>query len=77
MNKHSGLQVRTASSSDLVGDASDAPDVRGHVVCNICRHDIPLSEAFVPEAVDYVVHFCGLDCFDLWLNRKNCPTRDH
>jgi hypothetical protein len=34
--------------------------------CSMCRHEIPLSEAVVPEAVDYVVHFCGLDCYWRW-----------
>lgn len=29
-------------------------------------HEISLSEAVVPEALDYVVHFCGLDCYERW-----------
>mgnify|MGYP003578089264 FL=1 len=36
------------------------------VSCHTCRHEIPLSEAVVPEARDYVVHFCGLDCYERW-----------
>jgi hypothetical protein len=36
------------------------------VSCGMCRHEIPLSEAVVPEALDYVVHFCGLDCYERW-----------
>jgi len=36
------------------------------VACDVCEHDIPLSEAVVAEATDYVVYFCGLDCYDRW-----------
>jgi hypothetical protein len=28
--------------------------------------EIPLSEAGVPEAIDYVGHFCGVRCYDKW-----------
>lgn len=40
------------------------------VPCDVCHHDIPLSEAFVAEATDYVVHFCGLECYDRWRRRR-------
>lgn len=36
------------------------------VLCNTCHHEVPLSEAVVAEAVDYVVYFCGLECYDRW-----------
>ncbi len=36
------------------------------VACDICRKEVPLSEAKVPEASDYVAHFCGLDCYAKW-----------
>ncbi len=36
------------------------------VSCTVCRHEIPLSEAVVAEAVDYMVYFCGLDCYQRW-----------
>jgi hypothetical protein len=29
--------------------------------------EIPRSEAFNAEAVDYVAHFCGLDCYREWV----------
>jgi hypothetical protein len=38
------------------------------VACDICLKEVPLSEAIVPEAVDYVAHFCGLTCYDQWKN---------
>ena len=40
------------------------------VPCDVCEHDIPLSEAVVPEATDYVVYFCGLDCYDRWRRQR-------
>ena len=45
-------------------DTSPVPLER--VPCEVCRRDIPLSEAVVAEARDYVAHFCGLDCYDRW-----------
>ncbi|ADL56108.1 DUF3330 domain-containing protein [Gallionella capsiferriformans] len=36
------------------------------VVCDICRKEVPVSEAKIPEAVDYVAHFCGLECYAKW-----------
>ena len=38
--------------------------------CEVCQHDIPLSEAMVAEATDYVVYFCGLDCYDRWRHQR-------
>jgi hypothetical protein len=40
------------------------------VACEICLREVPRSEAIVPEAADYVVYFCGLECFETW---KNSP----
>ncbi len=39
------------------------PDV---VSCNVCLKEVPASEARSEEALDYVVHFCGLQCFEEW-----------
>ena len=36
------------------------------VACTICRKEVPISEAIVPEAADYVAHFCGVKCYDTW-----------
>jgi hypothetical protein len=40
------------------------------VACEICLKEVPLSEATVPEATDYVVHFCGLECYEKWKNQR-------
>ena len=44
----------------------DKPLDLEQVTCAVCLKDVPRSEATVPEALDYVVYFCGLDCFETW-----------
>lgn len=44
----------------------DKPTEEEHVSCDICLKEVPLSEATIPEATDYFVHFCGLACYDKW-----------
>jgi len=39
--------------------------------CTTCHKDVPGSEANVSEAQDYLVHFCGLDCFNQWWMRSH------
>ena len=41
------------------------------VKCEVCLKEVPLSEAHVPEAEDYVVSFCGLECYDKWIKRAD------
>jgi len=41
------------------------------IACKICLKEIPLSEAKSVEAVDYVAHFCGLDCYDQWKKKSD------
>ena len=35
--------------------------------CEVCLREIPVSEAKSEEAADYVVYFCGLDCYQRWV----------
>jgi hypothetical protein len=46
------------------------------IACTVCRHDVPQSEALSFEATDYVVHFCGLDCYRAWLTASRTPGDD-
>jgi hypothetical protein len=39
------------------------------ISCSVCQYEIPLSEAVVPEAADYVAYFCSLDCYAAWRTR--------
>ena len=43
------------------------------VACEICLKEVPITEATVPEATDYVVHFCGLECYEKWKNQRGKP----
>ena len=44
--------------------AVEAPDQK--ISCETCVKEIPVSEAHIDEAADYIVHFCGLECFAQW-----------
>ena len=41
-------------------------DSASQVPCAVCEHEVPVSEAVVREASDYVAHFCGLECYERW-----------
>ena len=43
--------------------------------CEICFKEIPDSVAMTEEGEDYVVHFCGLDCYVAW-KEKGEKTQD-
>ena len=40
------------------------------VACEVCFKEIPLSEATSVKATDYIVYYCGLECYDQWRNQK-------
>lgn len=48
---------------------SSTPPQTARVACEVCLREIPRSEAVVPEALDYVAYFCGLDCYEKWKGR--------
>ncbi|AGA32028.1 hypothetical protein TVNIR_0319 [Thioalkalivibrio nitratireducens DSM 14787] len=39
------------------------------VRCRECLKEIPSSEAEQPEAEEYALYFCGLECFQKWHER--------
>ena len=43
------------------------------VACEICLKEVPRSEAAVSETRDYVMYFCGLDCYEKWQQRRDAP----
>ena len=45
---------------------TDKPIQAEHVACEMCLKEVPVSEATIPEAADYFVHFCGLECYEQW-----------
>jgi len=38
--------------------------------CDICMKEIPESVALSEEGQDYVLHFCGIECYTKWKQRK-------
>lgn len=46
--------------------AQGKPSDVGQVPCEVCMKEIPRSEAMVAEATEYVLHFCGLECYTKW-----------
>ena len=52
---------------------NDKPVKVERVACEICLKEVPITEATVPEATDYVVHFCGLECYQKWKNQGGKP----
>ena len=59
-------------------DPKPKPEEPSIVPCEVCLKEIPCSEALNAEAEDYVVHFCGLDCYRAWKanaeQRQPTPT---
>ena len=51
----------------------DKPIEEKKVQCDICLKEVPVSEAKVDEASDYVRYFCGLDCFAKWKEKEQEP----
>jgi len=45
------------------------------VACEVCIKEVPISEAKSEEAADYVLHFCGLDCYTKWKEQDKQETK--
>ncbi len=52
----------------------DKPLEAEHVACEICLKEVPVSEAVVPEAADYVAYFCSLECYEKWKKQSLPPA---
>lgn len=46
--------------------SNDEPTEEILVACGICLKEVPESEARNCETTDYVIHFCGLECYEEW-----------
>ncbi len=49
------------------------PDVQ-KVACSVCQKEIPLSAALTPEGMDYVGEFCGIECYELFVQGQLNPA---
>ena len=43
------------------------------VPCAVCMREVPRSEASSAEGAEYVLHFFGLECYDLWRRDAEQP----
>ena len=53
-----------------MNETTKKPESRGDdstpVQCEVCLKEVPASEARSAEGRDYVLHFCGTDCYEQW-----------
>ncbi len=42
-----------------------------HIQCNVCQNEVPKSVAKSFEGSDYVFYFCGPNCYDNWLKKRD------
>jgi hypothetical protein len=47
------------------------PQAPPRVSCRVCRREIPADIALCAEVEDYVLWFCGLDCYADWQREKD------
>jgi hypothetical protein len=47
------------------------------VACSVCLKEVPASESRSEEALDYIVHFCGLDCYQEWHKEQVSDAQTH
>lgn len=40
------------------------------VECEVCLKEIPESAVFTPEGAEYVGHFCGIECYQVFLRQR-------
>lgn len=50
------------------------PQEPEQVACEVCMKEIPSSLAETMEADDYVHHFCGIDCYQKWQEKKEASN---
>jgi len=41
------------------------------IQCEVCLKEVPASDAESSETADYVAHFCGLECYQQWHDKKD------
>lgn len=46
------------------------------ISCEICLKEVPGSDVKSVELNDYVVHFCGLECYDKWQHQEKDKQSD-
>jgi hypothetical protein len=54
-------------------DDTETPEPRApeKVSCALCRRQVPAEEALQQEGEDYLLWFCGLECYNSWKRDKD------
>ncbi|MEE9342930.1 MAG: DUF3330 domain-containing protein [Gammaproteobacteria bacterium] len=48
------------------------------IACDICLKEVPVADAKNEEVSDYIIHFCGLECYALWVEKnKNTESEEN
>jgi YHS domain-containing protein len=50
-----GIEIMNGKSGPATHDSD-------RVACQVCGRELPVSEALVSEARDYIYHFCSNEC---------------
>ncbi|WP_394807473.1 DUF3330 domain-containing protein [Nitrosomonas sp.] len=45
------------------------------VSCEVCFKEIPISQAKSVKSTDYIMYYCGLDCYDKWSKQEEKPEK--
>ncbi len=46
------------------------PEMPEQISCEICLKEVPRTEAMNAEGSEYVLYFCGLECYEKWSGDK-------
>lgn len=55
-------------------------DENGHIHCSKCAKCskiISISMAHSVECVDYILHFCGPECYDHWIKHHEVKNNEN
>lgn len=52
--------------TDMLNGSDSLDNDATQVSCHTCETEIPLSAAISSEGGDYMLYFCGIDCFAHW-----------
>ena len=52
-------------------DTKPIPEEPEKIDCATCMKEIPDSAAVTEEGEDYVMHFCGLECYAAWKEKND------
>lgn len=46
------------------------------IACEVCLKEVPADAVNVTDAQDYVHHFCGLGCLEIWQKQAGTLPKD-